>query len=1356
MNDQVNHQGEMVIPTESTTKTPFATTAGFFAALSSVLCVRGAGAPKTRHAPAVLLGLVAACVVLALCAAPAFAALPTEFGSEGSGAGQMLEPTGVAANNDSSSLSYGDVYVLDRVNNRVDEFTGEGVFVRAFGWGVNPQEDNPVTHAREEKLQICTTATGCQKGSSGGGAGEFKSPVALGGIAVDSNGATDASSGDVYVLDRNNARVEKFDSEGHFLLQFPVGNGLSVAVGPTGTVYVGGTEAVQEYDPETGAPAGPPIKLEGAGPGLLSDIAVNATGELYVTELFEREHQTIPVRHYTAAGKPVGEVPECADVPGEFDCELEGHAFSLALDAAGDVFVNHESEVTFTQEIRAFGPTGAQLSAFATDGGEGQGFAFDDQTGALYSPSQAAGKVSVRVFVQPPPGPEVPQESASAIEPTAATVHAVINPDAPEFCGVTHYRVEYATAKEFEETGKYTKTAPAPEGELPRSFNDDPVEVPVSGLSTRTTYYFRFVASDECEETKGVETKHTTEGTDETFTTQPPALVEEEFVTDVRSTSATLHATINPLGTATEYNFEYDTRPYAVGEAAHGTSIPIPDEQLGSGKAGVAVEQHVQGLSAGQTYYYRVVTANTIAGIPEVEEGAEREFTTETGGEAGLPDGREWELVSSPDKHGALVIGTSEREYIQAAADGGGIVYPATNPTEAEPHGNGETMQVLAQRGGAGASSSTGWGNVDLAAPHDEGLPSGFEDQMAYRAFSAELSSGALQPQGSFEPALSSVATEQTAYLRDSATGAFTPLVIGCRPSGECPADRNDTTEHPFMSFGEETAGEGCLDVICGPEFLDGTPDFSHVVVGHGPDGRSVPLLEGAPADSLYEWNAGQLALVSELPENPPAVEGGPSLGGSGGGDLFGSVTPHAISNDGSRVFWSEPEVGASGAQLLFMRDMTREETIEIGTGPVNFEGANTAGTLVFYSGKECEVVFEGPGLKCEPVREAGGKPVEDGKPNPERQGDLGVLATSEDGSWAYFLEGESIYVRHGSEPARLVASNIGEIKNAVTHGPPNDPWRASPNGEWFAFMSDSPLTGYDNHDAVTGEPDEEVYLYHAGSAGGAGSLVCASCDPTGARPHGIGGLHLNLANYAMTWGKTGGGETWLAATVPGWAPYSGNKAIYDPRFLSDSGRLFFNSVGGLVPKDVNEQVDVYELEPAGVGSCTTSTRTGTVVYSPAADGCVALISNGESNEESVFEDASETGEDVFFLSSSRLSTADLDGSVSVWDAHVCGAEGVPCTSAPVSPPACTTEASCKASPTPQPTIYQAPASATFNGPGNVTPAPTVTKKVTKKAVKCKKHFLKNAKGRCVKEKSKPSKKAKKASRATNDRRPGR
>jgi hypothetical protein len=1274
--------------------------------------------------PVYRLGLAvsAALLTLSFGVATAGAALPTEFGSEGSGAGQMLEPTGVAANNDSSSLSYGDVYVLDRKNNRVDEFTGEGVFVRAWGWGVNPEEDNPVTHAREEKLQICTTATGCQGGSSGGGPGQFHEPKELGGIAVDSNGAPDSSSGDVYVLDRENERVEKFTAEGAYITQFPVGSGVfSVAAGPTGDVYVGEKEAVQEYTP-AGATLGAPIKLEGAGEvsdgngaGEISDIAVNAGGELYVTEVFELQGATLPVRRYRATGEPVGEVAECGDVPGELDCEAEGHALSLALDAAGDVFVNHflaRREVhgakVEPRQIRAFTPAGVQLAAFATaENGVREGLAFDDQTGALYTPGGAESRV--RVFVPPPPGPEVSRESAGGVEPTAAVVHATIGPDAPEFCGATHYRVEYATAKEFEATGKYGKTAPAAEGELARSFEEDPVEVPLSGLSTKTTYHYRFVASDECEE-GAVEVKHTTDGADETFTTQPPALIEAEWATEVRSTSATLHATIDPFGFATEYRFVYGPSSACAGGEC---SVPIPDEQLGSAKT--EVEQHLQGLTAGQVYHYRVITTNTIAGKQETEEGEQRSFTTQTGGEAGLPDGREWELVSPPDKHGALLEGAATASVIHAAPGGDGIEYGSNGPTEAQPAGNGAAIQVLARRTGAG------WSNLDLAPPHI--FPGGIAPFMAYEMFSSDLSLAVLQPNGSFEPALSKEATEQTPFLRHNDECEPTPTEAIPTTCYQPLVTRADDTTEPFIPFGEEGTERYCAVLRCGPEFLGASPDLSHIVLGQGENSRAAPLLQGVPTDSVYEWAGGKLAVVSVLPENPPKEINSPVLGNGRDG-----VQEHVVSNDGSRVFWSEHEINNSLAPVLFVRDMTRKETIEIGSGSVGFEGANANGTLVFGGGKECEIPLESPKLECRILDEEGTtEPLENGN----------VLATSEDGSWVYFREGNSIYVRHGDEAATLLASNIGNIQRPNSgEGPQGNPWRASPDGEWFAFMSDSPLTGYDNHDAVTGQPDEEVYLYSAAAK----RLVCASCDPTGARPQGA--TELQAAVYGSTWGSQR-----LAASIPGWTSYSNTDAIYDPRFLSDSGRLFFNAVGGLVPRDVNGQVDVYELEPPGEGSCTTATRTGTVVYVPAAAGCVALISSGESPEESVFEDSSETGGDVFFLSSSRLSTADLDGSLSMWDAHACTVAS-PCIPAPASPPpACTTEASCKASPTPQPAIYGEGPSETFSGPGNVAPAPAVTKKVTKKTVKCKKNFVKDKKGKCVKKPKRKSKKAKKTNR---------
>ena len=503
-----------------------------------------------------VLSIIVVCVcALAVLAGPASASLPScsagsftnrencRFGEEGDGPGQFwCGPTSVAVNQ-----STGDVFVLDFGHSSVEEFTGQGVFVRSFG---------------QEQLAR---------------------PQLLGGLAVDS------ASGDVYVVDQFHGRVVKFDSEGRFLLEF-VGGG-SVAVGPSGTVYVGEFGAVQEYD--SAGHVGVRLELEGAES--ISDLAVNDEGEIYVSEgKFEGFGAMHPVRRYSKAG----------ELLGVFDEASEGQARSLTLDpASGEVFVNEGFSLSVGEQVRGFTPAGVQLSAFASTTGEFRlgGVAFDEKTGALYTPAIGAGAgTHVAVSFPPAPGPVVFGQSVGPIEPTAALVHASVNPEAGEEADTTSYRVEYGTSK------SYGSSAPLPEGMFPGSFKNEAVEVQLTGLQPRTEYHYRVLASDECVKEE-VRQLCTSEGEDETFTTLPPALVEEEFVSDVHSSSVTLHASVNPLGSATEYHFLYG--PCGGGECA----IPIPDQAVGSGKTGVQVEQHVHGLTAGQTYHYRLV-ATTLSG----------------------------------------------------------------------------------------------------------------------------------------------------------------------------------------------------------------------------------------------------------------------------------------------------------------------------------------------------------------------------------------------------------------------------------------------------------------------------------------------------------------------------------------------------------------------------------------------------------------------------------------------------------------------------------------------------------------------------------------------------------------------
>jgi hypothetical protein len=283
---------------------------------------------------------------------------------------------------------------------------------------------------------------------------------------------------------------------------------------------------------------------------------------------------------------------------------------------------------------------------------------------------------------------------------------------------------------------------------------------------------------------------------------------------------------------------------------------------------------------------------------------------------------------------------------------------------------------------------------------------------------------------------------------------------------------------------------------------------------------------------------------------------------------------------------------------------------------------------------------------------------------------------------------------------------------------------RVSPNGRWLAFSSQTSLTGYDNRDAASGQPDQEAFLYHAPPGEGEeGRLVCASCDPSGARPHGVVNVpEVGTQSLPLLRSTTRPwiGDAWLAGILP--AADSSTSSLYQPRYLSDQGRLFFDSTDALVPQDSNGSLDVYEYEPPSAeeeappgDTCTPSSTT----YSPAQHGCIDLVSSGTSPGESGFLDASESGSDVFFMTKSQLSRKDFDTSYDVYDARVGGGEAeeakpVECLGDSCQPPA---------TPPNNPT----PGSLTFGGAGNILQCP---KGKVRKGGRCvvKKHKKKHHK----------------------------
>jgi hypothetical protein len=1215
----------------------------------------------------------------------------SQFGESGEQSGQLNGPTGVGVDQATE-----DVYVADSFNSRIDKFDGSGSFLLAWGWSVNPE-------AEHDELQTCTTA--CQRGSGGSGAGQFNEEVR--GVTVD-NDPLSASYGDVYVFDRRNLRVEKFGPSGNFILMFgggvnaktggnvclageectlgsegaangefePYDLGSYIEVGPGGDVYVGDKARIQVF--ESSGVWREDISLAGlSSTGRVAALAVGSTGDMYVAD-----SGVSGVHEFEPDGVEVSALLDAGSTSVE----------AIALNGSGDLFVGDGSGGFHVLE---YDPAGKEIDSFGSKtAASTSGMAFSNTLNALYVSNYSTEEADIWMLPAPAPGPliEPASEAAKPGERGTATLEATVNPEGAE----TTYRFEYAAEAQFNEKG-YAGASSTSAVSIGSSFEDQAASAGLTGLVPGGIYHYRVLATNS---------KGTVMGPDETVTTVAAALVEGPWAANVAGTSATLAARIDPLGAGTEYQLEYGLST-AYGQTLSGS--------VGAGRSYVPISYHRQGLLPGTTYHYRIVIHNEVGTV----QGTDRTFTTQVAGgqELTLPDGRAWELVSPPDKSGAA-IEIFEAGEIQAAGDGSAITYVANAPVGENAKSYVDYDQTLSVRGPGG------WSSEDISSPH--ALPEGesaaqlgeasvFED----RFFSTDLSSVLVDPEGDPEGStattLSPEATEWTLFLRDDTSGSYQPLLTtgDVRPSGR--------------KFG------GGLDP---QEFLASTPDLSHVVFGSllALTPEAVPVVQTDNTNTgrnLYEWSAGQLQLVNILPTGKTTGdEEGASLGGNGHSEI-GGILAHAVSSDGRWIVWHT--TNGSQSVKLYVRDMLEKKTVEVGGQEALFQTMSSDGSRIFFLERGELYEFDtATDTQTDITADHGAGEESAGVRN-------NVLGAGEDGSDVYFVASgvladrgvkgaDNLYVSHDDDgwSTTLIATlssadehswfdpyGLGENNQVQLRGVSS---RVSPDGHFLTFMSGRSLTGYDNTDAVSGEPDEEVYLYDAIS----GRLVCTSCNPTGARPVGVLDVD-SEESHVLSFNQTLWGGQWLAGSVPGWRE-TDERALYQPRYLSNSGRLFFESPDALVPQDTNGLEDVYEYEPAGVGSCESTDIT----FSERSGGCVNLISSGTSSSESAFLDASEDGDDAFFITTSRLNPADYDTNLDVYDAHVCSSTA-PCVTVPVAPPACTSGDSCKAAPSPQPAIFGPPASATFSGSGNIVEEPKAmtVKPKAKVKVKRKRHAKK-------------------------------
>ena len=518
-------------------------------------------------------------------------ALDCKAGTFGERGGEFSNPHAVAVNQ-----ATGDVYVRDRNNLRVQQFTATGNFVRAFGWDVvqtGGVGDDVVAPVNE--FEVCTVASQCKVGVAGAGVGQFGSysnfNVAGTGIAVAPAGS--AAAGDVFVVDPSNTgrRVLRFNSDGTLdavpsfgsSASFASGQPLHVAVDAGGIVYASDGNSsgqIDRYNTNTSA--------------LMTSIGASATG---------------------AASNPL----------------LSGATLGLAVDPDSDgagadedvlyVLRDPSSGNTIVQQFGPVNDPGLAVAPTASDDNIHaattfgtalvNGLGINAATGVLYVSASVGnaceGASCHGVYALDADGTVAAvgatMSPSTAIGPDGATLHgSLTTPD-----GLVNYRFEYS-----KDGANWTEF---PNVRVPVTGSQE-VSQTVTGLEANTTYRIRIVATKVLSPTSSV-SQTSAELT--LLTDQAPPQVTTDGAQHVTATSAQLTGRIHPGGIETSYWFEW-------GDDSYGNTVPVPAGSAGSGGTVRAVGETITGLTSQRFYHFRLCAQNALASTPVC--GVDRTFTT--------------------------------------------------------------------------------------------------------------------------------------------------------------------------------------------------------------------------------------------------------------------------------------------------------------------------------------------------------------------------------------------------------------------------------------------------------------------------------------------------------------------------------------------------------------------------------------------------------------------------------------------------------------------------------------------------------------------------------------------------------
>lgn len=660
-----------------------------------------------------------------------------------------------------------------------------------------------------------------------------------------------------------------------------------------------------------------------------------------------------------------------------------------------------------------------------------------------------------------------------------------------------------------------------------------------------------------------------------------------------------------------------------------------------------------------------------------------------SGASAGLPDCRAYEQVTPVEKNDQSAPSTRAGFIYEpsVSANGDRAAYFSLGNFAGAPAG--ASFYLSTRAGGAWSTE-----NIAPALSSDEG-PGCFSE---YPWFSPDLSRGILSLGVSL------------------ICGVDEPALVEGEPRNEERGAGGSLVRNMFVRD-DNTGTYQLLDItppgVDGetPQFEGASPDLTHVVFNE----KANLTPEATSGGGVYEWSSGSVKLVSMIPTPgetsctgsecvPKAIAHVGDVGGTGQGR-----NAHAVSDDGSRVYFKTGNECGKGAECLFLREGDTTTQVDASQG----SGASEGGHFMTASPDGSSVIFTDASKLTADSTATSANPdlyrysVESGTltdltvdTTDANGADVrGLVAASEDASYLYFvadgilaananshgdtaISGQpNLYLSHAGVTT-FIATLDSTSESDGSDWEPTSAWAAhvTPDGTHLAFNSIRSLTGYDNLigdgssscglDYVhvpTGNPNcNEVYVYDAG----ANRLACASCNPSGAQPLGaswlIGTKECNYCGRQTNWSLT--------------------------RNISEDGnRIFFDSEDALVAGDTNGMQDVYEWERDGTGSCESSADGG---------GCVYLVSSGRSSLASRFYEAGANGNDVMFTTYQSLVGQDHDGLGDLYDARVDG--GIASQNPPPVTPCSGEECSSSLTTAPAPPFA---GSVIFAGAGNLVPA---------------------------------------------------